>query len=269
MESWQPYDVTTRNVSINSENKIHDDVEAKRFGFRGGLVPGTTVYAHMTTPVVARYGAAWLGCNTGDVVLLKPAYEGDRLRVTIADALGHDHPGLALEIFNAEHLLLAKLETAIPGKLPPLDPLHTLTPDRSGGARVPISWDAIVVGKPMMPLAWNPTVESQKFWCDGVSDDLPIYKGDGAPVHPGLILQAANHVFSHHFVLKPWIHIGSRVVTRGILRVGQQIEVRAQPVERWEKKGHEFTKLYCVMVADGQPLVEVWHSAIFTVRPAA
>lgn len=268
MESWQPYDVTTRNVSINVENKIHDNEEAKRYGFKGGLVPGTAVYAHMTRPVVARLGEAWLAQNYGELALLKPAYEGDKLRVTVKQASGGDRSALSVSIANAENLELATLETAIPAQSPPPDPLSGMTPDRSGGPRIPISWDAVVVGRPMRAMPWEPNVAQQETWCQGVSDDLAIYRGARAPVHPGLIVQAANHVLGNHYVLKPWIHTGSRIVTRGLLRLGQKIEVRAVPIERWEKKGHQFFKVYTAMVVDGRPLVEIWHSAIFSVRPA-
>ena len=41
-----------------TENKIHEDGLARDMGFRGGLVPGVTVYAWMTHPVVAALGAA-------------------------------------------------------------------------------------------------------------------------------------------------------------------------------------------------------------------
>jgi hypothetical protein len=269
MESWQPYSVTTRNVSVHSENKIHDDAEAQRYGFKGGLVPGTAVYSHMTRPVVARFGERWLERNSGDVVFFKPAYEGERLLVTAQDAPGRDHPAVTVGIANGQGDNLATLETAIPAELPAPDPLWRMEPDRSGGPRVPIAWDAVMVGKPMQALRWEPTAASQAEWCAGVSDDLPIYRGPHAPVHPGTVLQAANLAFRNHFELKPWIHVGSRILTRGALRVGQAIDVRAQPVERWEKKGHQFVKLYMAMIVGGELRAEVWHSAIFTVRPAA
>jgi len=35
-----------------SANKIHDDTVAQQYGFRGGLVPGVSVYASMTYPLV-------------------------------------------------------------------------------------------------------------------------------------------------------------------------------------------------------------------------
>lgn len=269
MEAWQPYRVTTRNTSPHVENKIHDDVEAKRYGFKGGLVPGTAVYAHMTRPVVARYGEAWLERNASELALLKPAYEGDRLCVTVKERPGQEGSALNLSIANESDQELATLETAVAAHLPLADPLSNMTPDRTTSARIPISWDAVVVGKPMRAMIWEPNVDKQQRWCTGVSDDLPVYRGEGAPVHPGLIVQAANHVLGNHFVLKPWIHIGSRVLTRGLARLGQTYEVRAVPIERWEKKGHQFWKVYMAIVLDNRPIVEIWHSAIFGVRLAA
>ena len=47
-----PYRVRAKNTSAYSQNKIHDDAVARRLGFKGGLVPGVTIYAYMTHPVV-------------------------------------------------------------------------------------------------------------------------------------------------------------------------------------------------------------------------
>ena len=47
-ERLPSYTVKARNTSTSSENKIHDDAVAKTYGFRGGLVPGVTVYAYLT-----------------------------------------------------------------------------------------------------------------------------------------------------------------------------------------------------------------------------
>ncbi|MGH7419378.1 MAG: hypothetical protein ACREKB_16520, partial [Candidatus Rokuibacteriota bacterium] len=58
------------------ENKIHEDGLAREFGFRGGLVPGVTVYSWMTHPVVAALGGAWLDHGTFSVRFAKPVYFG-------------------------------------------------------------------------------------------------------------------------------------------------------------------------------------------------
>ena len=65
------------------------------------------------------------------------------------------------------------------------------------------------------------------------------------------------------FILPAWIHTGSRLVIRKPLQAGQEIEVRAIPIEKWEQKGHQFIKLYVAMMIQGEAAIEVEHSAIF------
>src|SRR2546430_9513807 len=79
-----PYRVEAFNASKESENKIHDDDVARRFGFRGGLVPGVDVYAYMTRLPVQRWGRAWLERGTAEWRPLKPGYDGDIAVVTAA-----------------------------------------------------------------------------------------------------------------------------------------------------------------------------------------
>ncbi|MDX1375874.1 MAG: hypothetical protein R3357_09950, partial [Burkholderiales bacterium] len=102
-----PYRVRTVNAAINAANKIHDDATAARYGFRGGLVAGTLMYAHMTTPLVERLGAAWLERSVSELRLLQPAYDGEELTVEGACAEG----AWRLSLRNAARAELAVLET--------------------------------------------------------------------------------------------------------------------------------------------------------------
>ncbi len=70
--SLASYQVKAFNTAQQSENKIHDDAVARRFGFQGGLVPGVEVYAYMTHLPVARWGRAWLERGTAECRLIKP-----------------------------------------------------------------------------------------------------------------------------------------------------------------------------------------------------
>ena len=80
-----PYRVEAFNASKESENKIHDASVARRFGFRGGLVPGVDVYAYMMHLPVQRWGRAWLERGTAECRFLKPVYDGDTAIVTAAE----------------------------------------------------------------------------------------------------------------------------------------------------------------------------------------
>ena len=82
------YRVQAVNLSLASENKIHDDDVARRFGFAGGLVPGVEVYAYMTHLPVARWGVAWLERGTAECRFLKPVYDGKLAIVTAAVEVG-------------------------------------------------------------------------------------------------------------------------------------------------------------------------------------
>ncbi|MDX1376293.1 MAG: hypothetical protein R3357_12050, partial [Burkholderiales bacterium] len=117
--------------------------------------------------------------------------------------------------------------------------------------------------------AWSPTREEHRAWCADARDALALY-GEGAQpyLQPGLVLQGANDVFARHFRLGPWIHTASRIVHRAALRLGDAIEIRALPLEKWARKGHQFVKLYVVFMNAGVPALEVWHTAIFRVNPA-
>jgi hypothetical protein len=66
------------NISASSENKIHDDNIAKRFGFQGGLVPGVEVYAYMTNPIIQFFGYQWLEIGSMECKFIKPVYDGDQ-----------------------------------------------------------------------------------------------------------------------------------------------------------------------------------------------
>ena len=75
------YHVKARNTSSSSENKIHDEQIARQYGFRGALVPGVTVYAYLTHPLVEAFGAAWLERGTANVRFVKPIHDGEEVRL--------------------------------------------------------------------------------------------------------------------------------------------------------------------------------------------
>ena len=60
LETWR---VEAYNTAKQSENKMHDDTVARRFGFSGGLVPGVDVFAYMMHVPVARWAA--ISCPAG------------------------------------------------------------------------------------------------------------------------------------------------------------------------------------------------------------
>lgn len=270
-DSWSPYTVRTHNASSQSENRMHSDEVARKFGFKGALVPGVTVFAHMTRPLVERYGAKWLDKGIAEVSFSKPAYEGDLLTVNtapVANETGEQH--LALTCVNEEGVELARMTSELPRSSPSVDPRAAIATAAPMSERPIVTWDLMEVGKPFPALAWTPTQTDNLQWCTDVRDDLAIYREGSFPLlHPGLILRQANHALRNRFTLPAWIHTGSRIVFHKALFVGPAYEVRAIPEEKWERKGHELVRLYVAIRAQGRTMAEVIHTAIFRPREAS
>ena len=57
MTSWT---AEALNTAPNSDNKIHGDELAKKYGFQGGLVPGVTISAYLVHPVIELWKEDWL-----------------------------------------------------------------------------------------------------------------------------------------------------------------------------------------------------------------
>ncbi len=260
-----PYQVRTHNPSTQSENRMHSDDVARQFGFSGGLVPGVTVFSHMTQPLVARYGDAWLARGTAEVSFGKPAYEGELLSIHTADAGDGTQ---VLTCVNEQGVELARMNSALPaapsqpdarGNIPPAPPLRE---------RPVVTWDLMEVGKPFPVLAWTPTHDENLEWCRDTRDELPLYRQGTAPLlHPGFILRQANYVLRKRFVIPAWIHASSRITFFEALRVGPAYEVRAIPEEKWNHKGHEFVRLYVAVRREQRTVAEILHTAIFRPRP--
>ncbi len=81
-----PYCVTAFNASKHSENKMHDDTVAKKFGFSGGLVAGAEVFAYMSHVPLQAWGLAFLERGRMEGRFLKPIYDGETASVTVEEA---------------------------------------------------------------------------------------------------------------------------------------------------------------------------------------
>src|ERR1700760_4394881 len=90
----ETYRVSAFNTSKQSENKIHDDTVARKFGFSGGLVPGVDVLAYMIHMPVAKWGRAFLERGVIEARFVKPVYDGEIADVTARETDG----GIAIEV---------------------------------------------------------------------------------------------------------------------------------------------------------------------------
>ena len=263
------YRVKARNTSESSENKIHDDEVARRYGFRGGLVPGVTVYAYMTHVLAEAFGTAWLERGTASVRFVKPVLDGEEVEVvgtvTARDAL---KVSASVTLSTATAGECAVLTATLPAGTP--TPVNAalyraapLPPERPAATREHLA-SLDVLGTPVA--AYDEAAASE--YTQRVSDTLPLYAGPGGRVHPAFLLQQANFALSKNVRMGPWIHAGSVVRHLGGARVGETLATRGRVRSLFERKGREFVEADLVAFAIGavaraRPVAHVLHTAIY------
>lgn len=251
------YQVTARNFSTSSENRIHSDEIAKKFGFKGALVPGVAVYGHLVWPLVDQYGVDWLSQSVDSLRLIKPAYHGDALTVSLAS----EASGQSVQCHNTAGELLATLDSQ--ADVPAAEHLGALNGDthkRSG--RVEIAWDNVIPGEVFPEFEFEFTAEENARYTSEVADNNPLY---AEYVHPHLLCSLANTTLTTEYVMPTWIHVGSETRRRAVLKVGDTITVRAVTLDKWQKKGHEFIRLWVTYWRGDELTTDILHTAIFKV----
>ena len=261
--SLQPYQVSAYNTAKASENKIHDDATAKRFGFKGGLVGGVHVYAYMTHLPVQRWGRAWLERGTGEARFGKPVYEGDIAEIAATE----DADGLALSVTSGG-VLCATGRAGLPHAVA----MPNVADFKSVAARAerrPADEKTLAVGD---WLGMNPLTVTAEYHAQDLTDTRetePLYAREGI-VHPGTVLRCCNWVLTHNVVLPAWMHMGSTVQNLGVARVGDTLNVRARVTKNYEHKGHKWVEIDALVLAnEATPIARVTHIAIYRPRQLA
>lgn len=252
------YRVVAENFAEESENRIHSDEIARKYGFTGALVPGVTVYGYLTHPLVERFGEQWLGGSVSSVRFLKPAYHGDPLTISMED---HES-GWLVSCHNERGELLAELTSTLPETLPEPADQQVFDAPAKTLERVEMNWQTVQEGRPFAPWHWQITEDANRIYTEQVCDELPVYR---LAAHPHWLLGVANRVLTREYIMPAWIHVGSEVTFRELLKAGDTVEVRAVPLSKWERKGHQFVRLYVAYYRDSELTTEIFHTAIFRV----
>jgi len=234
-----------QNVAVESANKIHDDQVAAAYGFRGGLVPGVTVYGYMTAPIVEK-APEWLERGSMRLRLIEPFYDGEEVLVR---AECGDDGSIAVTAEREDGTVCARgtasiRDASLPQPLPlPEHPLPAMEqrPAPSGDNVIPGELLGTVV-EPLDLTGWRPYAER--------------------------LLQYSNDILARNFRLGPWIHTASEIENWGVAREGDRISARGRIQERFDRKGHEFVVLD-VTLMDAERLIQtVRHTAIYKPRMA-
>jgi acyl dehydratase len=259
----ETYRVQAYNTAKLSENKMHDDTVAKRFGFSGGLVPGVDVMAYMMHLPVTKWGRAFLERGLIEARFVKPVYDGET-----ADVRGEESDGVLAVQVESRGQLCASGSASLPVSAPSVS-IADFADTAPVSERKPVNAQSYELGKWLgtVPRAWAGEAASE--YLTDVRERDPIYTSQGLG-HPGLVQRVMNRVPVDNAILGPWIHVGSRMQLLSAARSGDVLTARAKVTGNYEKKGHRFVELDALVVANGQtPVAHCQHIAIYQPREQA
>lgn len=260
IETWS---VQACNTAKQSENKMHDDSVAQRFGFSGGLVPGVDVMAYMMHVPVDRWGRAFLERGLIEARFVKPVYDGETTDIT-----AEENNGVLSIKAESRGELCATGSASLP-KYAPSRSLDDFIATAPVARRQPVDAASYQTGKWLgtEPRSWAGEAAMQ--YLADVRETDPIYVHQQLG-HPGLLQRIMNKVLVDNAILGPWIHVGSKMQLLKAAQVGDELVARAKVTGNYEKKGHRFVELDALLVANGRtPVAHCQHVAIYQPREAA
>jgi hypothetical protein len=260
MSSLQSYRVSAYNTSKFSENKIHDDSVARKYGFSGGLVPGVDVLAYMLHMPVEKWGRDFLERGLIEARFVKPVYDGEIAEVSAVDDAG----GLTIEV-QSRGELCATGNASLPVSAPAFS-LADYAAVAAVKERKPVNASSYEVGKWLGTEPRNWAGAAAQEYLGDIRETEALYLREGL-CHPGLFPRIMNKVLVDNAILGPWIHVGTRMQLLSAAKTSDELTARAKVIGNYEKKGHRFVELDALVVANGtMPLAHCWHIAIYRPR---
>jgi hypothetical protein len=244
----EPYRVSAYNTSKHSENKMHDDTVAKRYGFSGGLVPGVDVMAYMMHLPVAKWGRNFLERGLIEARFVKPVYDGE-----IADVTAEESDGvLSIEV-RSRGELCATGSASLPAAAPAFS-LSDYVEVAAVAERKPVNATSYALGKWLgaVPRSW-PDDAAKEYLAD-IRETEAIYAREGLG-HPGLLPRVMNKVLVDNAIMGPWIHVGTRMQLLSAAGIGDELTARAKVIGNYDRKGHRFVELDALVIGNSTTLL--------------
>ncbi|MBI5509927.1 MAG: hypothetical protein HY903_14320 [Deltaproteobacteria bacterium] len=263
------YRVQAQPPRVPHENPMHSE-GARRLGFPEGLVVGVTGYGWMTHLAAAALGRDWLDRGSFSVTFLRPFHYGQQATLAAeVDVHTGSQTRLVCRAFTATHgdnpVALATMAVERDREPPTIDladyraaplpemadrPIATLKnfpPGKSLGS-IEVKLDRALVDAHLEVLG----------------ESLSIYKGQDAPIFPGLYLSMCNWAFELNYLAIPWMHLKSAGQHLGPSRVGDELAVRGVVHKTFEEGGRRQVQLDLVIVANGKrPVAKVRHTVAY------
>lgn len=255
--------------AVESTNRIQEDDYARRFGFRAGLVPGASIFAYMTRPLIEKMGRDWLDRGSAEVHFLRPIYEGEEIRVSGSISSVAEDGAVSLD-YRASNSQGATCGIGV-AKLPSQIASQEPSPDDYPAARArlhrAISLETLRVGDPLTPVVSEFTWNVHWQYCrKTIRDYQPLYE---RAMHPGWLVNRAGQIMAANYAIPAWIDVSSYVQNFHLLEEECPIETRGRVYDKFERDGDHFIMLDLAVFAPSRCLATIRYTAIFRIAPNA
>ncbi|MBI5287347.1 MAG: MaoC family dehydratase [Chloroflexi bacterium] len=250
-------------------NPIHATEFARRYGFRGPLVGGVTVWGWATPAILEAAGDAWLSRGWSEIAFRQPVYPGDLLKVRVRPDAERDERVFAVTMTNQDGVDCVVATVGL-GDAPWLVELRTpgrLDPAPSPDPLPELALATAPVGDDLVPMSLPMTVEDARAYIrQSQRTDDARFVGDAPRLHPGWIAGRVEDLLRHNYAIPASMHTRSRVQHVAPAMAGQTLTVAAKFIEAYERKGHHFGVFDCLVLAeDGTQLAHMRHTTIFRI----
>lgn len=256
------------NEATSSENEIHGDDVARRYGFAGGLVPGVAVAAYVVHPALVAWGDRWLTRGRATVESRRPLYDRGAFRVDVTsgpDAAYHaslvDHEGTECAVGRVV------LETGT--RMPPErrgDPAVCAIADRPNATRdqMELLRDR---GMGAVRVRWDEKAEIRSYLRDPASMPASVRYGESGVANPAFLFALTNWALARNVCLGPWLHLEIDARSFAPVPWASELVVESSIADLFDRKGHEFADLDChVFFSTGEAVMAARMRCIYRLR---
>ncbi len=251
-------------------DNIHTDVGAKKMGYAGGLVYGTTVYAWSTPYIVDALGEAWLASGWADFFVRRPIYVGDSLTIQLIEQT--DPETFSLQAIGADGKPRIDGFVGL-GRCPTLA-------DHARSTRLDL--EPLPSPQPRITLEDAPIGKDLPYLQSEANDRFAVMFTEATEHERGELLLEGRHILAPAaitgrmtwYVHAVWDYGGPALHTRSQVQhldtadFAEPLSVAGHFKDAFEKNGHHHsTTDGIVFGADGRELALTRHGSIFKVAP--
>lgn len=232
-----------------SSEGIHSDESAQALGFRGGFVPGVTLYENLVVKLLEQ-DPGWLSHGRAELHFGRPVYDAEEVSFAINGETQEWHIAGEGSTRPRAYGVLGFDDD------PPSIPAGQLTP-KSGK---PLGDDAQIGALMELVVDFPPDRVEAAARASG----FPI-AGFPRLVPPGLWTNPVDLLHSY-FECPITIHLSSRIWHLSALQEGEILHKRGQITGFEERNGNYIVHYNAGLTAQGRPIAIISHSSVFKLR---